>query len=131
MNLNGKLAELYFTMWLLRRGWDVFQPVDPNSPVDVVWRRGPGSPWRSAQVKKVYDKYGSRVANITRRDGALYDRQDVDYLACVDYEDGYLWLVPMHTMHNGKRLCEYTRITLADKTWGKYRRPLQLVDGDL
>lgn len=117
MNLNGKLAELYLMMWLLRRGYDVFQPIDVGSPVDVVWRSKPGAAFRSAQVKKVYAKHGHPTVNITRRDGDRYDALDVDYLAAVDYENGYVWLIRF------RDICVFTRVRLGKK-WDAYRRDL-------
>jgi hypothetical protein len=123
LNLNGKLAELHFTMWLLRKGYDVFHPVDTSSSADVVWRAGPGDPWRSAQVKKVYEKDGHLTVNITKRDGSLYDTTEVDYVAFVDYDDGILWLMRADAPHRNRRICDYTRVRIT-KHFHKYMRSL-------
>lgn len=131
MNLNGKLAEMHFTMWLLRKGYDVFWPVDASSPADVVWRAAPGSAWRSAQVKKVYEKAEgkwprwtiSSTVNITKREGDTYDATEVDYFAFVDYENCQLWLVKSTMPHRGRPIHTYTRVRLTDE-WDKYRSSL-------
>jgi hypothetical protein len=125
MNMNGKLAEMHFCMWLVQKGFDVFQPLDPNSPADVVWRSGPGSAWRSAQIKKVYRKYGKPTVNLTRSDGAPYRPQEVDYMACVDYEHDTLWIMRIDAPHPtdpGRKLYEFGRITL-NADWDAYKRP--------
>lgn len=117
MNRNGRMAEIYFTTWLMEKGFDVFIPMDYGSPVDVVWRAEPGAPWRSAQVKKVYRKRGYRTVDVTRKDGNLYGEDDWDYLACVDYEEGYVYLLAGSMDHRGRPIRNYTRLRLRGEKW--------------
>jgi len=119
MNINGTRAELKFGDWLLERRYEVFYPCGPGGTADIVWRAGPGEPWRSAQVKKPYYRAGEKVPSVKlrRSDGGKYAPGDADYFACVDYEQGYLWMIPLH------EACMYGDLRL-QKDWLRFRRGL-------
>ena len=49
-HFKGLLGELEFTLYLIRNGWDVFKPLDPNSRADFVIEK-------DGQFKKIQVKY--------------------------------------------------------------------------
>lgn len=117
---NGTLAELHFQRWLVERGFEVALPV-MASPVDVLWRAAPTDPWLSGQVKKVYWKAGAngdrhQTVDTARSGHQLYGPADCDYLVCVDYENGHVWLLRFAAV------CDVKRLRL-DK-WMQYREAL-------
>ena len=112
MNVNGLVAEHKFMAWLLEQGYEIAQTME-GGVTDVVWREKPGDYWRSAQVKKVYQKRGKPTVNLVRSKGQRYGAIDADYLAAVDYDNNKLWLIRFDAV------CQWTRKTL-NQDWDAY-----------
>jgi hypothetical protein len=126
MNTNGKIAELFFQIWLMRQGFAAQIPISETSPHDIVWNAGGGN-WRTAQVKKAYVRKGATLPMVDLRrsdkERTRYTTADADYLTAVVFPDsannepGRLWLIPIEC------LADRSQITL-DDTWSIFERKL-------
>lgn len=55
-HLKGLLGELEFTLHLIKMGWNVFTPIDPNSRVDLIAEK-------DGKFKKIQIKYCSPIGD--------------------------------------------------------------------
>ena len=112
---RGKAAELRAMAWLIESGREVMLPASDDTRVDIVYRRVMGSglhgPWRSAQVKRVYEKNGHPTINLVRSNGERYSPIDADYVVAVD--EHRMWFIPFY------EVCDKSRLRLTKK-WDKY-----------
>ncbi len=103
---RGTAAELRAVAWLVEAGFEVAIPANPDSRVDVVYRKqyedGMVGPWLSAQIKRVYNKNGHPTVNLVRSTGERYDPTDATYLFAVD--EGKLWALPFCSVAHKSRL---------------------------
>lgn len=117
---RGKAAELRAMAWLIEAGYECMLPASDDTRVDVVYRKvtrhGLHGPWRSAQIKRVYQKNGHPTVNLVRSNGVRYEPIDSDYLFAVDGRK--MWAIPFHMV------CHLSRLRLTDK-WDEYVKVLQ------
>lgn len=108
---RGKAAEMRAMAWLIEAGFEVMVPAGDDSRVDVVYRRvspdGVHGPWRSAQIKRVYQKNGHPTVNLVRSNGQRYEAIDADYLFAV--HEHKLWAIPFH------HVCQLSRLRLTSR----------------
>ena len=103
---RGTAAELRAIAWLVEAGYEVAIPCNPDSRVDVVYRKqyadGMTGPWLSAQIKRTYDKSGFPTVNLVRSSGDRYDPTDATFLMAVGEEK--LWAIPFCSVAHKSRL---------------------------
>lgn len=103
---RGVAAEMRAVAWLVEAGFEVCTPANPDSRVDVVYRKqyedGLCGPWLSAQIKRVYRKNGYPTVNLVRSSGERYDPTDATYLFAVDEDK--LWAIPFVSVAHKSRL---------------------------
>jgi hypothetical protein len=119
---RGKAAELRAMAWLIEGGWEVMLPASDDTRVDIVYRKVTGAgihgPWRSAQVKRCYDKKGHPTVNVVRSNGERYQPIDADWLVAVS--ENRMWFLPFHEVCHLSRL----RLTAKHNKYLKVGEPL-------
>ena len=94
--IKGTVSELKIALWYISKGWQVYLPVDQNTPVDMVVIRE----WESLkiQVKTIYQDGHRLRANIDHNGAAKYSKREVDIMACV--YNNKTWIIPMADISN-------------------------------
>ena len=94
-HFKGLLGELEFTLYLIRNGWDVFKPLDPNSRADFVIEK-------DGQFKKIQVKYCTPYKGCLRidlerpmRSTGSYLKEEVDEIGAFDSVNKKFYLVPL------------------------------------
>lgn len=87
----GKRSELLAQTALLANGYEVAQPIAPET-YDLVARDPITGSWATFQVKtaRIREDRGAAVVVAKRSDGSPYTRQDADYLIGVVGNDVFL-----------------------------------------
>jgi len=103
MDINGKkrthfkglLGELEFTLYLLRKGWNVFKPLDPNSRVDFIIEKD--GKFKKIQVKYCTPYKGCLRIDLERpmRPTGLYLQEEIDEIGLFDPVNNKFYLVPL------------------------------------
>ena len=99
-NQSGPISEAQFVLCALKRGWEITAPIRVSSPYDFVIRMVRDEPWKSVQVKTVYeDVCGSgakrKVFSLRKRQNGKnvkYAPGDFDFIAAVEGE--HVWMIP-------------------------------------
>jgi hypothetical protein len=103
MEINGKkkthfkglLGELEFTLHLIKKGWDVFKPLDPNSRVDFVIEKD--GKFRKIQIKYCTPYKGCLRVDLERpmRNTGVYSTNEIDDMGIYDAANKEFYLVPI------------------------------------
>ncbi len=104
MDINGKkrthfkglLGELEFTLYLIKKGWNIFKPLDPNSRVDFIIEKD--GKFKKIQVKYCTPYKGCLRIDLERpmRPTGLYLKEEIDEIALFDPVNNKFYLVPLN-----------------------------------
>lgn len=89
----GKEGELRFASEFIRNGWDLFMPLNEDTPVDLLICKG--KIYKRVQVKTTKPSNGKIIAKIRSTNNwqnKKYTQKDIDIIALYDYKNkvGYL-----------------------------------------
>ena len=90
----GTLTELYFTVQMIERGFNLWKPVLPDSKTDFIIHNG--NRYLKIQVKGVYGlnpKGGRHVVSL-RAGNKRYSAKDVDFFACYVFDTNKWYILP-------------------------------------
>ncbi len=107
----GHIAEKFFEIECLKKGWDVCQPVVPRAYDYLICKQG--GTWKKVQIKKAYIEQsasGMDYARITTvRTGVNhwkrpYAEGDWDYIAMVILEEDAVYLIPWNLLEGRSKI---------------------------
>ena len=92
---KGILGELEFSLHLIKKGYTVLQPINPNSSYDLVIEKG--GKFQRIQVKHLTPRHGLLRVELDRpkRNTASYRDRDIDAFGVFNPTDKKYYLVPM------------------------------------